>query len=147
MGARIIRDLDYLHPELREIVAAIDEHVIVPHRVPIRLFETARTEERQLSLVRMRKANTVITRFVFNLDQSPPVYSTAVSYVHFVDRWSWDLRTRLIKRWYELFGELVIDLFGDRLFWGGDRRVGEDLTYFELSDQFCRENGIPIIPA
>lgn len=139
----VIRSLEYLHPVLRAEIRKVQKDVIDLHRAPFRVFETARTPERQMALAQKGKARTLISRYVFDLDADPPLYSTAVNFVYYTNRWSWDLRNRTIKRWYELFGELVLDECPS-LVWAGNWRHNEDYSYFELSQDVCTRHDIVI---
>lgn len=142
--AQIIRETDYLHPLMRAAVQTIQRDVIERHRLPFRLFETARTPARQLSLYNKRKVRTLASYFYFDLKGDPVIHSTAVCFVHFTDRWSWDIRTRTTKRWYELFGELVLDACPD-LDWAGNWRSNIDYTHFQLKQAVRLEHGIPSV--
>lgn len=140
----VLRDQEYLHPTLREEVKRIQREVIERHRAPFRIFETARTAERQMDLIKKRKQRTLVTRYLMDLNSAPPIYSTAVNYVYYTSRWSWDLRDMKIKRWYQLFGELVLDLC-PKLEWAGYWRSNIDYTNFQIKQAVCTDEGI-IIP-
>ena len=140
----VLRDLDYLHPLLRDEVKRIQREVIDRHKAPFRVFETARTTERQMDLIAKRKQRTLVTRYLMDMDSDPVIYSTAVNYVYYTSRWSWDLRDMTVKRWYQLFGELVLDLCPN-LEWAGYWRSNIDYTNFQLKQAVCDAEGI-IIP-
>ena len=139
----VLRDPNYLHPVMRENVRRIHKYLIEHHKAPFRVFETARTQQRQMALIEKGKAKTFVSRYVFDLNTDPPLYSTAVNFVYYTNRWSWDLRDMTIKRWYQLFGEMVLDLCPD-LDWAGRWRKNEDYTHYELSDAVCTREGIEI---
>ncbi len=126
-----IRDLDILHPVLREAVGIVQENVIERYSMPFRIFETGRTMKRQRMLLDKRKVNSVMSPLFFNVDHDPPIYSTALVYVYYDGRWSWEIKKPTIKRWYQLFGELVLDE-SPVLMWGGYFRSSMDYTLFEL---------------
>ncbi len=143
---QVIRDLDSLHPLLREEVRRIQREVIDQHRAPFRVFETARSAERQMSLVEKRKTRQLVTRYICDLNSDPVIHSTAVNFVYFQSKggWSWDVRNQTVKRWYQLFGELVLDLC-PVLEWGGTWRTNTDYNHFQIKQLVCDEAGI-IIP-
>lgn len=138
---QILRDTKLLHPILREAHSQVQQQVIEKHRAPFRLFETGRLIERQASLVRKGKAPSLTSRHFFRIDTEPKVLSTAIVYVFYSGRWSWDLRSATVKAWYQLFGELVLDLCPD-LFWGGYRRNNVDYTYFEIRQAVLNDKGV-----
>lgn len=130
--SRPYRAVNVLLPTLQKIVPIIQRDIIDLHNIPMRLFETGRTNARQQELISKKKERTLVSRYLYDLGHSPPLYSSAVGYVFYDDSWSWNIRNLLVRRWYELFGELVMDRFGDRLEWGGYWRRYVDYTYFQL---------------
>lgn len=141
--AQVLRDPELLHPVLREHVASIQREVIERHSMPFKLFETGRTRERQADLVEKRRARTLVSRQFFDLDRDPELYSTGFNLVHFSRRWSWDVRNRTIVAWYQLLGELVLDLVPD-LEWAGYWRSCSDYTFFQLRHSVLVREGIVI---
>jgi hypothetical protein len=130
--SRPYRAVNVLHPVLQKIVPVIQREIIDPHNIPMRIFETGRTVARQQELVTKKKARTLVSRYIYDLGCSPALYSSAISYVFYDTSWSWNIRNLLIRRWFELFGELVMDQFSDRLEWGGYWRRHVDYTYFQV---------------
>lgn len=130
--SRPCRSVNVLHPVLQGVVPVVQREIIDLHNIPMRLFETGRTLARQQELVGKKKERTLVSRYLYDLDRTPPLYSTAVGYVFYDEGWSWNIRNLLIRRWFELFGELVMDRFADRLEWGGYWRRYVDYTYFQL---------------
>lgn len=136
-----LRDLDLLHPILRDHVQTIQTSVIGRYSMPFRLFETGRTKQRQAELVEKRRARSLISEQFFDLDREPPLYSTGFNLVHYVRRWSWDVRNRTILSWYQLLGELVLDAVPD-LEWSGYSRSCSDYTHFRLKRSALLREGI-----
>jgi hypothetical protein len=97
-----------------------------------------------MDLIAKRKQRTLVTRYLVDLDSDPQIFSTAVNYVYYTSRWSWDLRDMTVKRWYQLFGELVMDLCPN-IEWAGYWRSNVDYTNFQLKQAVCTAEGI-IIP-
>jgi len=141
--AQVLRDPELLHPILREHVAHIQREVIERHSMPFKLFETGRTRERQADLVEKRRARTLVSRQFFDVEREPPLYSTGFNLVHFSRRWSWDVRNRTIVSWYQILGELVLDLVPD-LEWAGYWRSCSDYTFFQLRHAVLVREGIVI---
>jgi len=141
--AQVLRDVELLHPILRGHIEHIQHEVIERHSMPFRLFETGRTRERQADLVEKRRARTLVSRQFFDLDREPALYSTGFNLVHFSRRWSWDVRNRTIVAWYQILGELVLDLVSD-LEWAGYWRSCSDYTFFQLRHSVLLREGIVI---
>lgn len=138
-----LRDVELLHPVLRDHMVTIQRDVIARHSMPFRLFETGRTKERQADMVEKRRERTLITQQFFDLDRDPPLYSTGFNLVYYVRRWSWDVRNRRILAWYQLLGELVLDAVPD-LEWAGYWRSCSNYTYFQLRRSVLVREGIVI---
>ena len=84
------------------------ERIIERHRLPIRRFETRRTEERQKFLYDHGRSKTLLSKHLRNL---------ATDFVPFVDgKWIWD------KNWMIVLGYLVMQIHmkGRPIRWGGD---------------------------
>ena len=129
---KIIRDLDLLHPILKDNVLKIQKEIIDAHNMPMRVFETGRTKERHEFLLQRGKTKDVISRHRFAVSRIPPIYATAVDFVYYDGKWSWNLRDSTISAWYTLFGNLVVDLCPD-LLWYGYNRKSVNLCHFELN--------------
>lgn len=141
--AKVLRDPELLHPILRAHIEHIQREVIERHSLPFRLFETGRTRERQADLVEKRRARTLVSRQFFDLDRDPPLYATGFNFVYFSQRWSWDVRNRTIVAWYQILGELSLDLVPD-LEWAGYWRSCSDYTFFQLRHSVLVREGIVI---
>ncbi|MDP8268267.1 MAG: hypothetical protein P9L97_06010 [Candidatus Tenebribacter davisii] len=141
---KLHRDLNLLHPHLHSCVKLIQSKIIDPHNVPIRIFETGRDHERHQMLLKKGKTTSVISKHWYNLENSPPLYATAISYVYFDTKWSWNLRDSTTNAWYNLFGNLVLDLCPE-LQWGGYSRKSVNFCHFELSRPFIIDT-LSVIP-
>lgn len=114
---------DFLKPELRELVSKIYSNVILFHNLPMEMFECKRTLERQEWLVKQGFSKTLNSR---HLDGS------AVDFV-FRDpqtlKWSWD---NSIIHYYDFMGARVMELYGDRIEWGGKWKTFVDKPHYQL---------------
>ncbi len=128
---QIHRKLDMLHPALAECTRIIQRDVINAHNIPMRLFETGREHDRHHSLIMKGKTKDVMSRHLFDLDNDPPLYATAVDYVYFGTEWSWNLRNAVILQWYALFGQMVLARCPE-LSWGGLNRKCTNYNHFFL---------------
>jgi len=135
---KILRSLDMLHPVLTSCVSRIQNEVINKHNIPIRLFETGREHDRHQTLLQRSKTQDVYSRHLFDLENDPPLYATAVDYVYYDKRWSWNLRDQTITSWYILFGNLVLDTCPE-LTWGGKNRKSTNFNHFALRDGVIAE--------
>lgn len=127
---KVNRTLNMVHPILKRCVPVIDE-LIDQHSMPFRLFETGRAHDRHQSLLNKGRTKDVVSEHLFDLSITPPLYATAVDYVYYDGRWSWNLRDETIKSWYMLFGNLVVDAL-PVLEWGGFDRKNVNVTHFRL---------------
>ena len=129
---KIQRSLDVLHPVLADLTKKIQKEIILAHNMPIRLFETGRKHERHEMLVNKGKTKDVMSKHLFNLKNNPPLYATALDYVVYCNgKWSWNLRDSTVISWYQIFGNLVLDLCPE-LEWGGSKRKAINYCHFEL---------------
>lgn len=128
---KIQRSTDPLHPILIDCIRRIQRNVIDAHNIPIRLFETGRNHDRHEMLVKKGKTKDIISHHLYNLENDPPLYATAVDYVYFDFKWSWNLRDSTTNLWYLLFGNLVLDLCPE-LQWSGMNRKSVNFCHFEL---------------
>lgn len=128
---KIQRAIDTLHPLMVDCVTKIQQQVIEAHRMPVRLFETGRVHERHNMLIQRGKTKDIVSRHLYNLDNDPPLYATAVDYVFYDGRWSWNLRDTTVQSWYILFGNLVLDVCPE-LEWGGQNRKSTNYCHFQL---------------
>jgi hypothetical protein len=141
---KIDRTTDYLHPLLIPIVESIEKNIINKHSMPFRLFETGRDHERHSMLIQKGKTRDIVSMHLYNLENDPPLYATAIDYVYYDGKWSWNLRDSTITSWYMLFGNLVLDMHKE-LQWSGINRKAVNLNHFELQQQVIFDN-IHIIP-
>jgi peptidoglycan L-alanyl-D-glutamate endopeptidase CwlK len=115
------RDITLLKPEMQEMVNKIYRDIIVFNRLPIELFEGIRTQERQQWLFDQGYSKTLNSR---HFDGS------AVDFVYCVDgHWSWDNYT---LHYIEFLGKRVMELYPDKLVWGGSWITFVDKFHFEL---------------
>ena len=128
---QIFRNLDMVHPILKQCIKKIQTQIIDGHNMPIRLFETGRDHERHNTLIQRGKTKDPISRHLYNLENIPPLYSTAVDYVYYDKKWSWNLRDSTVMAWYVLFGNLVLDVCPE-LQWSGESRKDVNYCHFEL---------------
>ena len=136
---KVQRNLEVLHPILIDCVTKIQRELIDHHNIPMRLFETGRIHDRHDFLLKKGKSKDIMSRHLFNLDTNPPLYATAVEYVYYDGKWSWNLRNSTVYSWYQLFGNLVLDLCPE-LKWGGQNRKLINYCYFELRRDIVTEN-------
>lgn len=136
---KVLRDTSMLHPLLVNSIDRIQQQVITKYNAPIRLFETGRCHERHQHLLHKGQTQNAITRHLYDLSKSPPLYATAVDYVYYDERWSWNLRNSTVTAWYNLFGHLVLDVCPE-LSWGGLNRKSVNYTHFELRTSFIYDN-------
>ncbi len=136
---KIKRTIDVLHPILAECVRRISSQLIDAHNMPIRLFETGRDHDRHEMLVNKGKTKDIISRHLFNLKNVPPLYATAVDYVYFDTKWSWNLRDTTTNSWYILFGNSVLDLCPE-LQWSGMNRKSVNFCHFEIKREVLINN-------
>lgn len=136
---KIQRATEFLHPLMLDIVIRIENKVIVKHNAPFRLFETGREKERHAILVQRGKTKDLISKHLYNLENDPPLYATAIDYVNYTGKWSWNLRNSTIQSWYLLFGNLVLDECPE-LIWGGLNRISTNFNHFELNQAVVIDN-------
>lgn len=136
---KIKRTTDILHPILIDCVRRISTEIIDAHNMPIRLFETGREHDRHEMLISKGKTKDIISRHLFNLKNVPPLYATAVDYVFFDTKWSWNLRDTTTNSWYILFGNSVLDLCPE-LQWSGMNRKSVNYCHFEIKRQVLIDN-------
>jgi hypothetical protein len=129
---KIQRTTENLHPLMNDIVRRIQERVIHKHTAPFRLFETGREKERHSTLIQRGKTKDLICKHLYNLENDPPLYATAIDYVYYSGKWSWNLRDNTISSWYILFGNLVLDECPE-LVWAGMNRKATNYSHFELN--------------
>lgn len=127
----ITRSLSMCHPILKECISKIQKKVIDAHSMPIRVFETGRLHERHSMLISKGKTRDIMSGHLFNLDNDPPLYTTAVDFVYYDNKWSWNLRDSTISSWYILFGNSVLDVCPE-LKWGVQDRKSVNYCHFEL---------------
>lgn len=131
---KIYRNLNVLHPVLAQCARKIQSSIIDTYNVPMRLFETGRDHERHEMLINRGKTKNIVSRHLYNLENDPPLYATAIDYVHYDKKWSWNLRDGTTTAWYILFANLVLDACPE-LKWGGANRKSVNFCHFELSKE------------
>ena len=136
---KVLKDTSMLHPILIDVVKRIQAQVIDKHNAPIRLFETGRQHDRQQSLLHKGQTQNIISKHLYDLTLNPPLYATAVDYVYYDERWSWNLRNSTVASWYTVFGNMVLDICPE-LIWGGCVRKSVNFTHFELREKIIYEN-------
>ncbi|MCP3685832.1 MAG: M15 family metallopeptidase [bacterium] len=144
---KVQRSTDMLHPILTDCVRRIQKEVISTHNLPIRLFETGREHDRHDMLISRGKTKDIISKHLYDLKNTPPLYATALDYVVYLNsKWSWNLRDSTINSWYILFGNLVLDVCPE-LRWRGFDRKSVNFCHFELRQEVMYANleGIPCV--
>jgi hypothetical protein len=136
---KVYKGTEFLHPLLPPILDRIEEKVIKKYNAPFRIFETSRDRERHAQLVQRGKTRDVISMHLYDIENDPPLYATAVDYVYYVDKWSWNLRDATVASWYTLFGHLVLDVCPE-LSWGGLNRKSANVNHFELRQSIILAN-------
>jgi len=136
---KIQRSTTNVHPLLIGCIDKIQKEVIQTHNAPIRLFETWREHDRHASLIKKGKTKDIVSRHLFNVENDPPLYTTAVDYVYYKERWSWNLRDGTVAAWYELFGNLVLDVCHE-LEWGGMHRKSINYCHFQMRKAVLIDN-------
>ena len=133
MSMKVSRELGVLHPLLLISHNKIQE-VIERHNMPFRLFETGRSHSRHQGLLKKGKTKDLVSAHLFNLQNDPPLYTTALDYVYYNGKWSWNIRDSSIRNWYKLFGNLVLDICPE-LQWGGLDRSSTNYNHFQLRQE------------
>ena len=128
---KIQRNQKNCHPLLIECIERVNKEILTRHLAPMRLFETDRTHDRHNMLIQRGKTKDVISRHLSNMQNDPPLYCTAIDYVYYDERWSWNLRDGSISAWYILFGNLVLDVCPE-LEWSGMNRKSVNYCHFQL---------------
>ncbi len=136
---KIQRSKEMLHPVIVNCVDLIKRDVLDAHKMPLRLFESGRVHERHNMLIQRGKTKDIMSRHLYNLDHEPPLYATAIDYVFYDKRWSWNLRDSTISSWYILFGNLVLDVCPE-LKWSGQNRKSVNYCHFELRREIIIDN-------
>ncbi len=141
---KIQRTTETLHPIMIDVVNRVQKEVISKYNIPIRLFETGRDHSRHSTLIQKGKTKDIISRHLYNLDNDPPLYASAIDYVYYDKRWSWNLRDATIMYWFILFGHLVLDACPE-LEWGGMNRKSTNYCHFQLREEVM-VNGLDKYP-
>ncbi len=136
---KIQRTTENLHPLMSGVVRRIQEKVINKYNAPFKLFETGREQERHTALIKKGKTKDLICKHLYNLENEPPLYATAIDYVYYSKRWSWNLRDGTVNSWYILFGNLVLDECPE-LIWAGMNRKATNFSHFELNQLIVIDN-------
>ena len=136
---KIIRTHEMVHPLLSTSVEKIDREVIARYNAPFRLFETGRVHARHQELLQKGKTKDLVSCHLFDLENDPPLYTTAVDYVYYDGRWSWNLRDSTVQSWYNLFGQMVLDACPE-LYWGGLDRKSKNFCHFSMRRAILIDN-------
>lgn len=140
MSTQVQNNIMLLHPILREICLRIQSDVIIKHNMPIRLFETGRSQERHQHLLNKGRTTNIYSKHLYNLkDESNMLYAAAVDFVFYDKKWSWNLRDQTVFSWYFVFGNTVLDNF-PQLEWHGTSRKSVNYTHFQLRDEIIVEH-------
>ena len=139
MSTQVQNSFEMLHPILTDCCKRIQTQVIHAYNIPMKLFETGRTKERHQNLINKGRAQSILSRHLYNMEHNPPLYATAVVYVYYDGKWSWNLRDSTIQSWYQVFGNLVLDVCPE-LQWGMVNRKSSDYTYFQLREDVIVDN-------
>ena len=139
MSTQIIKDPEVLHPILQEAIKIIQVDVIAKHNMPFRVFEMGRSAERHQYLISKGKTQDLLSRHLYNFSGDVPLYASAVDFVLYETRWSWNLRDSTVSSWYLLFGNLVLDRCPE-LEWCGYNRKATNYTHFELKQSVMIDN-------
>jgi hypothetical protein len=136
---KIDKSTEYLHPLLVSVIARIEKQVIKKYNAPFALFETGRSHDRHQMLLQRGKTRDLVSMHLYNLENDPPLYATAIDYVYYDGKWSWNLRDSTVSSWYYLFGNLVLDVCPE-LEWAGLNRKATNLNHFELRQSVILDN-------
>jgi len=136
---KVLKGTEMLHPLMVEVHKKIQKEVIDQHNMPFRLFETGRTHDRHQGLLKKGKTKDFISAHLFNLENDPPLYTTALDYVYYDGKWSWNIRSATVRQWYKMFGNLVLDTCPE-LTWGGMNRVSTNYNHFQLKQAIVIDN-------
>ncbi len=136
---KVRRDMIAVHPLLVQCVEKVEVDIIKYHSMPIRLFESSREHGRHNQLIQRGKTKDLISRHLYDVENVPHLYTTAIDYVHYDGKWSWNLRDLTIKTWYELFGHMVLDLCPE-LEWCGMNRKSVNYCHFQLTEMAMYNN-------
>lgn len=139
MSIQVKSDLDLVHPILVSSIHKIQKEVIEAHNAPFKLFETGRGHQRHQHLLSKGRTQDIFSKHLYNLENNPPMYAAAIDYVFYDGKWSWNLRNKTVKAWYELFGNIVLDVCPE-LIWGGSNRKSTNYNYFELRQEVILDN-------
>ena len=128
-----------VHPLLQAAHSKIQEQVISKHNAPFRLFETGRDHARHQTLIMKGRTKDVLSRHLYDLENDPPLYCTALDYVYFGTEWSWNLRNAVTFHWYTLFGQMVLNVCPE-LEWAGLNRKCTNFNHFTLRRDIIIDN-------
>lgn len=140
MSTQVVNDLKYLHPILSEACVKIQTEVIRKYNMPFRLFETGRNPERHQHLLSKGRTQDIFSNHLYDFsDPDAPLYAIAVDFVYFDGKWSWNLRDKSISAWYNLFGNIVLDVCPE-LSWAEMNRKRSNLNHFDLRASVIEDN-------
>jgi len=140
MGTQVENSLDFLHPILQDACLKIKTEIIMIHNMPFKLFETGRSSERHNHLLQKGRTQDVFSNHLCDLtDPLSPLYAIAVDFVYYDGKWSWNLRDKTIQAWYELFGNMVLDVCPE-LEWSATNRKRSNYNHFTLRSSVIESN-------
>ena len=128
---KIQRGIEMCHPILVKSIKRIQTRIIDVHKPPIKLFETGRAHDRHQMLIQKGKTRDIISRHLYTFENDPVLYCTAVDFVYYDGKWSWNLRDSTVQTWYILFGNLVLDICPE-LEWAGRNRKSRNYCHYQL---------------
>jgi len=114
-------DTGLLIPEFQTIVSDIMNNIVVYHRLPVAIFETLRTQERQQWLFDNGRSKTL---------KSNHSTGRAIDLVVFIDgKWSWDSK---YDHLYNAMVSLIKYKFNDKVVCGADFPAFKDIYHIEM---------------
>lgn len=119
-----------LEDELKEMWDKISTDIIQGYRLPIKLFETRRTKERQQYLFDNKKSTTLNSRHLPNIRDKSEAFDVVVL---INGKPSWDKNS---IPFYKFFGEMVMQKYPTQLEWGGNWKTFVDLPHFQMKKTY-----------
>lgn len=122
MPPRICKDMERLHINFKHFAYNIWQ-LVSYHKLPMRVFETYRSESRQQTLVAKGYSKTM---------KSKHLEGKAVDIVCYIDgKWTWDSK---YLYYYNFLGGIVEEKMGNDIMWGGNFNGFYDGAHFELKE-------------
>lgn len=123
---KVLNGLEYLCPVLRLKVIYMQEQIKLLS-LPVAVFETGRTRERQEYIMKQGFTRTLQSKHLINVSDNN--LSLAVDFVYYDEKgWSWDYENH--EHEYETLG-----MIGKHqgLVWGADWKTFTDYPHFQLT--------------